>query len=218
MLTRVLHSIVDRFSIHNRTAKADRIRAIIEEADLKTVLFVGTHPVRLGKEMNLVEECVCESASFFVPTGLLDDEAVGRSDHANWDDYIAANGLQLPFRDNAFDLVVSNAVIEHVGWATEQKMFVEEQQRVGRHVVITTPNRWFPLELHHRKFFVHWRQSFSDQQSLYTRLLSLADFKQLLPPQATVAGSNWSPTFFAHIKGLPRRVATPKTSPQLERV
>ncbi len=58
--------------------------------------------------------------------------------------------------DGEFDIVFSNAVIEHVGDRERQRLFVAEALRVGRRVFITTPNRGFPVELHTRLPFVHW--------------------------------------------------------------
>lgn len=57
-------------------------------------------------------------------------------------------GQPLPFAHSAFDIVFSNAVIEHVGSRAAQSGFVRELGRVGRAFCITTPNRWFPVEHH----------------------------------------------------------------------
>lgn len=54
----------------------------------------------------------------------------------------------LPFDDGLFDLVFSNAVIEHVGSRQQQRAFVDEILRVGRRAFITTPNRRHPIEFH----------------------------------------------------------------------
>lgn len=70
--------------------------------------------------------------------------------------YIQADGLNLPFPDNSFDLVVSFAVIEHVGDRQRQQAFVKELCRVGQRCFITTPNRWYPVEFHSILPLVHW--------------------------------------------------------------
>jgi SAM-dependent methyltransferase len=70
--------------------------------------------------------------------------------------FIQADGIQLPFPDKSFDLVVSFAVIEHVGSRERQKAFIRELCRVGRACYITTPNRWYPVEFHSILPFVHW--------------------------------------------------------------
>jgi hypothetical protein len=70
---------------------------------------------------------------------------------------VQADGRALPFRDGEFDLGFSNAVVEHVaGGRDGQRQFVHELCRVARRVFVTTPNRWFPLEVHTLLPFVHW--------------------------------------------------------------
>ena len=66
------------------------------------------------------------------------------------------DACDLPFGDGEFDIVHSNAVIEHVGGRRRQEAFVREAVRVGTRVFLTTPNRWFPLEVHTHLPFVHW--------------------------------------------------------------
>lgn len=55
---------------------------------------------------------------------------------------------RLPFDDNAFDVAMANAVLEHVGSHENQRLFVSELARVSRRAFITVPNRFFPIEHH----------------------------------------------------------------------
>ena len=68
--------------------------------------------------------------------------------------------LRLPFRDGAFDLVVLWQVLEHVFGRTRKCAVISEAVRVlkpGGHVLIETPNKWFPFDYHDNKMpFVHW--------------------------------------------------------------
>lgn len=65
----------------------------------------------------------------------------------------------LPFADGAFDIVTSNAVLEHVGSEAAQRRLVAELMRVGRRVFLTVPNRFFPIEHHTAIPFLHWADS-----------------------------------------------------------
>jgi SAM-dependent methyltransferase len=70
---------------------------------------------------------------------------------------VRADGRDLPFPDASFDLGFSNAVVEHVGGGREaQRRFVHELCRVAQRVFVTTPNRFFPIEVHTLVPFAHW--------------------------------------------------------------
>lgn len=62
----------------------------------------------------------------------------------------------LPFKENQFDIGFSGAVIEHVGSYHNQKFFLEEAIRVCCRLFLTTPNRFYPVELHTRLPLIHW--------------------------------------------------------------
>lgn len=62
----------------------------------------------------------------------------------------------LPFRDREFDILFCSAVLEHVGTREDQRFFLSECLRVADRVFLTTPNRWFPVEMHTFIPFLHW--------------------------------------------------------------
>ena len=64
---------------------------------------------------------------------------------------------RLPFANRSFNLVHSSAVIEHVGSREQQLFFLKELWRVAQRMLfITTPNRWFPVEVHTVIPLLHW--------------------------------------------------------------
>jgi SAM-dependent methyltransferase len=70
--------------------------------------------------------------------------------------FIKADGRHLPFPNKSFDLAFCSAVIEHVGSQSQQIQLLAELTRVAERVVVTTPNRYFPLEFHTLTPFLHW--------------------------------------------------------------
>jgi SAM-dependent methyltransferase len=101
------------------------------------------------------------------------------------------NGGLFPFEDKAFDVLWSNAVIEHVGDRNKQLLFIKEIKRVSKRAYITTPNRFFPFEVHTLILFLHYlpKRIFDKYLVLtgrgwaageYMHLLSHNDIKTLL--------------------------------------
>ncbi|KKO20953.1 MAG: class I SAM-dependent methyltransferase [Candidatus Brocadia sp.] len=101
------------------------------------------------------------------------------------------NGAKFPFEDKAFDVTWSNAVIEHVGSRDKQLLFLKEIKRVSRRAFFTTPNKYFPVEVHTRTMLLHYLPKIVFDKYLnligktwasgdYMYLLSLNTLKSLL--------------------------------------
>lgn len=104
---------------------------------------------------------------------------------------VVYDGSVFPFEDKTFDICWSNAVIEHVGSRENQLTFLREVHRVAHKAFLTTPNRWFPIEIHTRTPLLHYLPKPMFERYLhacgkdwatgsYMNLLSIADAKQLL--------------------------------------
>ena len=101
------------------------------------------------------------------------------------------DGSLFPFEDKTFDILWSNAVIEHVGDRNKQLLFLKEIKRVSKRAFITTPNRFFPIEVHtHTPLFhylpqkvFHTYLAFIGKEwasGEYMHLLSISDIRTLL--------------------------------------
>lgn len=151
--------LVDAVSLRSRRRKLALFTETMRPTAETTVLDVGVDDSGFG------ERCgPCGTLNFFeelypwperiTAVGLHE----GRRFAERYPDasYVQASALDLPFQDGAFDVYFSNAVIEHVGRREAQRRFVAEALRVAPRVFITTPNRWFPIEVHTRAPLVHW--------------------------------------------------------------
>ncbi|MEZ5228707.1 MAG: methyltransferase domain-containing protein [Acidimicrobiales bacterium] len=202
----LLYRAAGRYSLYNRRRKARIVTDLIAAVDARTVLFVGVGADEEDRT-NLFESLVAEVVDAPVGAGL------GPGAPAFTATYVQADGRALPFPDASFDLVISNAVIEHVGQVRDQAIFVAEHRRVGRAAVITTPNRHFPIEAHTGAVFVHVRPGWTDTDGYVTRLLSKRDFEALLPSGTVIRGHRLSPTLTAIVAAqqptLPDRAQVP---------
>lgn len=154
-------SVVDAVSLRSRRRKLRLFLDELRPTATTTVLDVGADEVGFGGAGG---ESRCATHNFFEELYPWPDRvtALGLHDGMLFRErypavtYVQGDACDLPFADDAFDIVFSNAVIEHVGGRERQRAFVHEALRVGRRVFLTTPNRWFPLEVHTRLPFVHW--------------------------------------------------------------
>jgi SAM-dependent methyltransferase len=151
-------TLADAISLRSRRRK---LRLFLEElrpTAETSVVDVGADELGFG------DAAGCATMNFFEELYPWPERitAVGLHDGAAFRDrypqvpYVQADACALPFADRAFDLYFSNAVIEHVGGEERQRAFVREALRVATRVFITTPNRWFPVEVHTRLPLVHW--------------------------------------------------------------
>jgi hypothetical protein len=116
--------------------------------------------------------------------------------------FVRTDGDSLPFADGEFDVAVAVAVLEHVGDRDAQRRFLAELTRVAPAVFVTTPNRWFPLELHTMLPLVHWLPQRAHQwvlrrlglrtwaETSHLNLIGRRDVARLVEPgvRATVTG------------------------------
>jgi SAM-dependent methyltransferase len=153
--------LADAISLRSRRRKLALFLELMEPTPGTTVLDVGVDEVSHGESGG---ESGCTTHNFLeehypwpvriTALGLHEGDRF----RARYPEipYVQGDACELPFADGAFDVVHSNAVIEHVGPRERQEAFVHEAVRVGRRVFLTTPNRWFPVEVHTRLPLVHW--------------------------------------------------------------
>lgn len=193
---RVVRQSVIRFQEYNRRKKVRAITGFMRQHGCSSILLTGVDDTigSYGGEhlTGFVERRLAETDGFYVKMGINIEPK--QTDYP----FRVADARDMPFEDDYVDIAVANAIIEHVGDKADQQRFVNEQARVGRCFVITTPNRWFPVEAHTSTIFRHWSSAWRAQQRSFTRLLSKREFAELLPEGAVLKGTFLSPTFSAY--------------------
>lgn len=159
---RTVRRAVLAYSMRSRQKKARRILAWMSERHVEDVLMVGA----MGEEHS--DNPMCANA------GIVENQIAANYqvkmginvEHANTSyPFMIADARDMPFPDDYVDFALANAIIEHVGQESEQKRMVDEMTRVAKSWVITTPNKWFPIESHTAVLFLQ-----SNDQYLWMRL------------------------------------------------
>ena len=125
-----------------------------EYNDNQSLLDIGTTP-SLDSEQNVILEKTKNNKNI---TCFSDQDCsiLGKK-YSNIKDFIIGDGTNTDLKDMSFDIVHSNATLEHVGSYNNQIAFVKEAWRVSKnHVFIQTPNRFYPIDFHTNLPLVHW--------------------------------------------------------------
>lgn len=177
----------------SRRSKLELFLAVLHPGPETSVLDVGVSDVGYGESPGHAATANFFEAHYPWPERIT---AVGVTDLSRFRQSfpaviaVTADGRDLPFDDAAFDIGFSNAVLEHLPSHVDQRRFVDELCRVARRVFVTTPNRWFPLEVHTLVPLVHWLPD-DARDVIFTaigkgehaglRLLGPADLRNLFP-------------------------------------
>lgn len=147
-MAKVIHELAD---YSNKQSLANRFRN-------KRFQFFEEQIKKLSKNKPIRILDIGGTQSFWVNRGYADNENFHitilnlykeESDYSNLIG-VKGNACDLSeFKDNEFDLVFSNSVIEHVFTFENQQLMASEVRRVGRNYYIQTPNRNFFIEPHY---------------------------------------------------------------------
>ena len=162
----------DKLLFWHRKRVYNRIRKHLELNQNKTVLDIGSTADN-GKASNIFLSFLENTSEVTsISDQLIPKEVKLRFPKTN---FILSDALNLDFIDNEFDVVFSNATLEHVGSFDNQKKMIQEAIRVAKNnVIILTPNRWFPIETHTKLPLVHFLP-----KSIFRKIAKILGFQDL---------------------------------------
>ena len=155
--------VITRFNIAGRKKFYRAFMDQMAPSATMSILDVGVTPDQSAADSNFFEkwyphpECITATS--------IEDASHLESLHPGLT-FVQTSGDGLPFEDDHFDIAFSTAVIEHVGDRERQRQFLAELLRVSKRFFITTPNRWYPVELHTYVPFLHWLPQHRHQEAL----------------------------------------------------
>lgn len=146
-------SLFSKLSYISRTRKLDRFNRTFCPTQQMRILDVGAEINPVGKRgLQLIDTYPWKSN--ITAVNLSHQQVSLIKQYYPEINAIVGDACKLPWTDKYFDIVYSNAVIEHVGDFEKQKQMASEIMRVGKRWFVTTPNRWYPFEFHLRLPFV----------------------------------------------------------------
>ena len=125
-----------------------------EYNDNNSLLDIGTTP-SFDSEQNIILEKTKNNKNI---TCLSDQDCrILEKKYKNIKSFVIGDGLRTDYEDMSFDIIHSNATIEHVGSLENQIAFIQEASRVAKkYVFIQTPNRFYPIDFHTNLPLIHW--------------------------------------------------------------
>ena len=190
--------VITRFNIAGRKKFFRAFMDSMAPTEETTILDVGVTPDQTAADSNFFEKWYPWSERITATS--IEDASHLEAAHPGLT-FIRTDGERLPFADRQFDIVFSTAVIEHVGDREHQRLFMAELLRVSKRFFLTTPNRWYPVELHTYVPLLHWLPQHHHQRALQRlgkddwsttdnlNLLGRKDLLALFPPQVDPAVS-----------------------------
>lgn len=148
-----IDSIAYKISAKSRARKWQQFLDIIAPEDHEAIIDVGVNTTEYSAGDNYLESHY-DHPEKITSVGLGTDFEHLQTAYPKVK-FVSGDGRHLPFPDQAFDIAYSNAVIEHVGTHSDQLNFLSELARVGKRGYFTTPNRFFPIEVHTRVPLLH---------------------------------------------------------------
>lgn len=145
--------LADLISGRNRTSKYKLFLKNFKPTEYDKILDVGFNNIEYSPVDNFLEKNY-QYPSQITALGIDScNEFIKKYPEVNT---VLYDGGMFPFHDKSFDIGWSNAVIEHVGDIDKQVLFLKELRRTCKKVYFTTPNRYFPFEVHTRYPLIHW--------------------------------------------------------------
>jgi SAM-dependent methyltransferase len=148
-----LRSFATRRAVQARLRMLEQFAAFISFDRSSTVIDIGITPDEELADSNIFERWYPHPHRI---TATSVEDASGIELRYEGVRFVRTDGERLPFGERTFDVAFCSAVLEHVGGPEQQRRFVEEMVRVSEQFFLTTPNRWFPLELHTFLPLLHW--------------------------------------------------------------
>ena len=148
------YSFLDKILLKKRLEISNIINNVIEELTIHDALDIGTTSDVENASSNTVIKSIKNIKKFKC---ISDQEVTSNFFDIKLKKSIIENFSEDELNKFSSDLVISNATIEHVGGSIHQKKMIENIIKLTKKIfIISTPNRFHPIELHTKIPLIHW--------------------------------------------------------------
>lgn len=147
-------NFIDKIVLKKRLEISDIINDIIKNIEIDEALDIGTTSDTLNISSNSVIRNIKNIKNFKC---LSNQEVNSNFFYKKLKKSITDDFYENELSEFSSDLVISNATIEHVGGFLKQKKMIKNIIKLTKKIfIITTPNKFYPIELHTKIPFIHW--------------------------------------------------------------
>lgn len=174
-LLRQPHAVLDLPSRNWKAMKIERLLGLAARPQPMRMLEIGTGSGGIAHYFGTHPQLQCDVTAV--------DVHDNRQVHDGYT-FQLVRGVELPFGQDEFDVVITNHVIEHVGDAAAQDQHLTEIYRVMKQDgvgYLAVPNRWMLTEPHYHLMFLSWWPH--AWRTPYLRLMRKGDFYDVEPLQ-----------------------------------
>ena len=148
------NNLFDKIIENKRYEIVNIIKNIISDYKINDVLDIGTTKDSDNKSSNLI---IKNLNNINVYKSISDQKINEGFFSKTLQKSITENFLTEEINEFRSDLVLSSAVIEHVGNENNQEQMIKNILKLTNKLfIITTPNRGYPFDFHTKMPFIHW--------------------------------------------------------------
>ena len=148
------YKFIKKITINARLKFFNHFKDLTKYDDSKSLLDIGTTP-SIDSEQNIILEKTNKNKNITCLSN--QDCNILKKKYPNVKNFVIGNAVKTDFKDGSFDIVHSNATLEHVGSLENQILFIREALRITKnYVFIQTPNRFYPIDFHTNLPIIHW--------------------------------------------------------------
>ena len=148
------YNFFDKIVLKKRLEISNIINDIIKDLKVHDALDIGTTSDDKNASSNIIIKNIKNIEKFkCISDQIVDSDFFYKKLKKSITEEFSEN----EFYEFSSDLVISSATIEHVGGALEQKKMIDNIIKLTKKIfIITTPNRFYPIEMHTKIPLLHW--------------------------------------------------------------